>query len=174
MLTGVELGVADPGPALKQGTVDDQLGRGVQVLHRWNTAVQAGGDQGRVGTDDAGGGGLGDAVELGEQLLGQVVAQVGQGQAHAQEQSQCPRPEDRQRAGGVNGLAQVQDLAAGDSRATIRHGGLLLGWIGLSTKDSLKSKPPPYLATRYYRQNTLNTAMNKPPGVGHEAGNGGR
>ncbi|WP_218638078.1 hypothetical protein, partial [Actinomyces oris] len=34
--------------------------------------------------------------------------------------------------GGMNGLAQVQDLAAGDSRATIRHGGLLLGWIGLN------------------------------------------
>lgn len=114
-----------PGPALKQGAVDDQLGRGVQVLHRWNIAVQACGDQGRVGADDAGDGGLGDAVELGEQLLGQVVAQVGQGQAHAQEQPQHPRPEDRQTAGSVNGLAQAHNLTPRDSRATIRHGGLL-------------------------------------------------
>ena len=70
------------------------------------------GDQGRVGGDDAGDGGLRDAVDLGEQLLGQVVAQVGQGQAHAQEQPQRPRPEHRQGAGGVNGLAQVQDWSA--------------------------------------------------------------
>ena len=117
-----------PGPALQEGAVDDQLGRGVEVLHRWNTAVQAGGDQGRVGGDDAGDGGLRDAVGLGEQLLARVVAQVGQGQAHAQEQAQRPGPERRQvGTGGMNGLAQVQDLAAGDSRATIRHGGLLLG-----------------------------------------------
>ena len=163
MLTGVQLGVVLPGPALKQGAVDDQLGRGVQVLHRWNTAVQACGDQGRVGADDAGDGGLGDAVELGEQLLGQVVPQVGQGQAHAQEQPQHPRPEDRQTGVlGENSLAQAHNLTPRDSRATIRHGGLLLGWIGLSTKDSLKSKPPPCLATRYYQQNTLNTPMNKP------------
>ena len=79
MLIGVQLGVAGPVPALKQGAVDDQLGRGVQVLHRWHIAVQARGDQGRVGADDAGDGGLGDAVELGEQLLGQVVPQPGSG-----------------------------------------------------------------------------------------------
>ena len=107
-----------PGPALKEGAVDDQLGRGIQILHRWNTAVQAGGNQGRVGTDDAGGGGLPDAVELGEQLLARVVAQVGQGQAHAQEQPQRPRPEHRQGTGGVNGLAQVHNLAES-----------LLGWF---------------------------------------------
>ena len=166
MLAGVQLGVVLPGPALKQGAVDDQLGRGVQVLHRWNTAVQACGNQGRVGADDAGDGGLGDAVELGEQLLGQVVPQVGQGQAHAQEQPQHPRPEDRQTGVlGENSLAQAHNLTPRDSRATIRHGGLLLGWIGLSTKDSLKSKPPPCLATRYYQQNTLNTPMNKPLSV---------
>ena len=57
---------------------------------------------------------------------------------------------------------EPHNLTPRDSRATIRHGGLLLGWIGLSTKDSLKSKPPPCLATRYYQQNTLNTPMNKP------------
>ena len=116
-----------PGPALQEGAVDDQLGRGIQILHRWNTAVQAGGDQGRVGGDDPGDGGLPDAVDLGEQLLARVVAQVGQGQAHAQEQPQHPRPEHRQGAGGVNGLAQVQDIIVSDPRATIRHGGLLLG-----------------------------------------------
>ena len=170
MLTGVQLGVVLPGPALKQGAVDDQLGRGVQVLHRWNTAVQACGDQGRVGADDAGDGGLRDAVELGEQLLGQVVPQVGQGQAHAQEQPQHPRPEDRQIGVlGENGLAQAHNLTPRDSRATIRHGGLLLGWIGLSTKDSLKSKPPPYLAT-HPPLNTLNTPMNKPHGECCESG----
>ena len=53
------------------------------------------------------------------------------------------------------------------SNATIRHGSLLLGWIGLSTNDSLKSKPPPCLATRYYQQNTLNTPTNKPAGPSH-------
>ena len=130
MLTGIELGVADPGPALKQGTVDDQLGRGVQVLHRRHRGLEGLGDQGRVGADDAGGGGLGDAVELGEQLLGQVVPQVCQCQAHAQTQPQHPRPEHRQRAGSVNGLAQVHNLAAGDSRATIHGGGLFL--VGLA------------------------------------------
>ena len=162
VLTGVQLEVVLPGPALKQGAVDDQLSRGVQVLHRRYRDLEGLGDQGRVGADDAGDGGLGDAVELGEQLLGQVVAQVGQGQSHAQEQPQHPRPEDR-RIGvlGENGLAQAHNLTPRDSRTTIRHGGLLLGWIGLSTKDSLKSKPPPCLATRYYQQNTLNTPMNK-------------
>ena len=136
-----------PGPALQEGAVDDQLGRGIQILHRRHVFLKSPGDQGRVGGDDPGDGGLRDAVDLGEQLLGQVVPQVGQGQAHTQEQPQHPRPEHRQGTGSVNGLAQVQDLAAGDSRATIRHGGLLLGWIGLDTKDSLKSKPPPYLTT---------------------------
>ena len=53
------------------------------------------------------------------------------------------------------------------SNATIRHGGLLLGWIDLSTNDSLKSKPPPCLTTRYYQQNTLNTPTNKPSGPSH-------
>ena len=94
---------------------------------------------------------------------GRLCRSQDQGQAHAQEQPQHPRPEDRQTAGSVNGLAQAHNLTPRDSRATIRHGGLLLGWIGLSTKDSLKSKPPPCLATRYYQQNTLNTPMNKPP-----------
>ena len=124
-------------PSMISWAVGSRSSRGLEGL----------GDQGCVGADDAGDGGLGDAVELGEQLLGQVVPQVGQGQAHAQEQPQRPRPEHRQGTGGVNGFAQVHNLAAGDSRATIRHGGLLLGWIGLDTKDSLKSKPPPYLAT---------------------------
>ena len=52
---------------------------------RRHALMEGGGDQGRVGGDDAGGGGLRDAVGLGEQLLARVVAQVGQGQAHAQE-----------------------------------------------------------------------------------------
>ena len=92
MLTGVQLGVVLPGPALKQGAVDDQLGRGVQVLHRWNTAVQACGDQGRVGADDAGDGGLPDAVELGEQLLGQVVPQPGSGSGARTGTAPAPSP----------------------------------------------------------------------------------
>ena len=116
-----------PGPALQEGAVDDQLGRGIQILHDWHLITEGVGDQGRVGGDDAGDGGLPDAVGLGEQLLARVVAQVGQGQAHAQEQAQHPRPEHRQGAGSVNGLAQVQDIIASDPRATIRHGGLLLG-----------------------------------------------
>ena len=91
-----------PGPALQEGAVDDQLGRGAQILHRRHVLLKNLGDQGRVGADDAGDGGLRDAVDLGEQLLGQVVAQVGQGQAHAQEQPQHPRPEHRQGAGSVN------------------------------------------------------------------------
>ena len=117
-----------PGPALQEGAVDDQLGRGIQILHRRHVLLKSPGDQGRVGGDDAGDGGLRDAVGLGEQLLGQVVPQVGQGQAHAQEHPpQHPRPEHRQGAGSVNGLAQVQDIIASDSRATIHGGGLLLG-----------------------------------------------
>ena len=117
-----------PGPALQEGAVDDQLGRGVQILHRRHTGLEGLGDQGRVGGDDAGDGGLRDAVDLGEQLLARVVAQVGQGQAHAQEHPpQHPRPEHRQGTGGVNGLAQVQDIIASDPRATIHGGGLLLG-----------------------------------------------
>ena len=117
-----------PGPALQEGAVDDQLGRGIQILHDWHLITEGVGDQGRVGGDDPGDGGLPDAVGLGEQLLARVVPQVGQGQAHAQEQPQHPGPEHRQvGTGGVNGLAQVQDIIASDPRATIRHGGLLLG-----------------------------------------------
>ena len=93
-----------PGPALQEGAVDDQLGRGIQILHRRHVLLKSPGDQGRVGGDDAGDGGLRDAVDLGEQLLARVVAQVGQGQgqAHAQEQPQHPRPEHRQGTGSVN------------------------------------------------------------------------
>ena len=116
-----------PGPALQEGAVDDQLGCGVQVLHRRHRRLEGPSDQRSVGTDDAGDGGLRDVVDLGEQLLARVVPQVGQGQAHTQEQPQHPRPEHRQGAGSVNGLAQVQDIIASDPRATIRHGGLLLG-----------------------------------------------
>ena len=109
-----------------QGAVDDQLGGGVQVLHRRYGGLEGVGDQGRVGADESGGGGLGHAVELGEQLLGQVVAQVGQGQAHAQEQPQHPAPEGRQGTGGVNGLAHARNLTPRDSRATIHDDGLFL------------------------------------------------
>jgi len=143
-------------PSMISWAVGSRSSRGLEGL----------GDQGCVGADDAGDGGLGDAVELGEQLLGQVVPQVGQGQAHAQEQPQHPYPENRQIGVlGENGLAQADNLTPRDSRASIRHGGLLLGWIGLSAKDSLKSKPPPCLAICYCQQNTLNTPMNKPQGV---------
>ena len=115
-----------PGPALKEGTVRDQLHGGVQVFHRRHAAFQGVGDQGRVCGDDPGDGGPPDAVDLGEQVLGQVVPQVGQCQAHAQEQPQHPGPERRQvGVGGVNRLAQVHNLAAGDPRATIHDGGLL-------------------------------------------------
>ena len=116
-----------PGPALQEGAVDDQLGRGIQILHRRHVLLEGLGDQGRVGADDPGDGGLPDAVDLGEQLLARVVAQVGQGQAHTQEQPPRPRPEHRQGTGSVNGLAQVQDIIASDPRATIHGGGLLLG-----------------------------------------------
>lgn len=92
MLTGVQLGVVLPGPALKQGAVDDQLGRGVQVLHNWYLVTEGVGDQGRVGADDAGDGGLGDAVELGEQLLGQVVPQPGSGSGARTGTAPAPSP----------------------------------------------------------------------------------
>ena len=91
-----------PGPALQEGAVDDQLGRGIQILHRRHVLLKSPGDQGRVGADDAGDGGLRDAVDLGEQLLARVVPQVGQGQAYTQEQPQHPRPEHRQGTGSVN------------------------------------------------------------------------
>ena len=38
-----------PGPALKWGAVDDQLGCGVEVLHRRHVLLKSPGDQGRVG-----------------------------------------------------------------------------------------------------------------------------
>lgn len=98
MLTGVQLGVVLPGPALKQGAVDDQLSRGVQILHRRYTGLEGLGDQGRVGADDAGDGGLPDAVELGEQLLGQVVPQPGSGSGARTGTAPAPsprRPADR-------------------------------------------------------------------------------
>ena len=44
-----------------------------------HTDFQSPGDQGRVGTNHPGDGGLQDAVELGEQLLGQAVPQPGSG-----------------------------------------------------------------------------------------------
>ena len=46
MLTGVELRAVLPGPALKQGAVDDQLGGGVQVLHDWYLVAEGAGYQG--------------------------------------------------------------------------------------------------------------------------------
>ena len=54
---------------------------------------------------------------------GRLCLSQDQGQAHAHKQPQHPRPEDRQRAGGVNGLAQVHNLTARESRATIHDDG---------------------------------------------------
>lgn len=82
MLAGVELRVVGPRPALQHGAVDDQPHGGIEVLHRRYRGLEGPGDQGCVCGDDAGGSGLQDTVDLGEQLLGQVVPQVGQGQAH--------------------------------------------------------------------------------------------
>ena len=63
-------------------------------------------------------------------------------------QAQYSGPEHRQvGAGGVDGLAQIQDIIASDPRATIHDGGLLPDRTGLSTKDSLRSRPPPCLVT---------------------------
>ena len=53
-----------PGPALQEGAVDDQLGRGIQILHRRHVLLKNLGDQGRVGGDDAGDGGLRDTVKV--------------------------------------------------------------------------------------------------------------
>ena len=166
MLTGVELRAVLPGPALKQGAVDDQLGRGVQVLHDWYLVAEGAGYQGCVGTNHPGGGGLGDAVDLGEQPLGQVVPQVGQGQAHTQEQPQHPGPEGRQGAVGVDRLAQIQDIIASDPRATIHGGGLFLVELASTPKLSqeqtailLSDTPPPLKHPQH--------PMNKPPDRTH-------
>ena len=96
MLAGVQLGVVGPGPALKEGAIDDQLHGGIQILHSRHTDFQSPGDQGCVGGDDSGGGGLRDAVDLGEKPLGQVVPQVRQCQAHT---GTAPAPEPRTPAG---------------------------------------------------------------------------
>ena len=80
------------GPALKQGAVDDRLGGGVQVLHDWHLVTEGVGDQGRVGADDAGDGGLRDAVELGEQLLARVVSQPGSGSGARTGTAPAPSP----------------------------------------------------------------------------------
>ena len=66
VLAGVQLRVFGPGPALKEGAIDDQLHGGIQILHSRHTDFQSLGNQGCVGGDDSGGGGLRDAVELGE------------------------------------------------------------------------------------------------------------
>ena len=92
VLAGVQLRVFGPGPALKQGAIDDQLHGGIQVLHSRHTDFQSPDDQGRVGADDAGDGGLGDAVELGEQLLGQVVPQPGSGSGARTGTAPAPSP----------------------------------------------------------------------------------
>ena len=90
-----------PGPALQQGAVHNQLGGGVQVLHDWHLVAEGVGDQGRVGGDDSGGGGLGDTVELGEQLLGQVMPQPGSESGARAGAAPTPSPrtpaEDRRR-----------------------------------------------------------------------------
>lgn len=53
------------------------------------------------------------------------MPQVGQGQAHAQEQVQHPDPEHQQTGAlDVDRLTQLRNLAADDSRATIYEGGL--------------------------------------------------
>ena len=78
---GIELGVVLPGPALKEGAIDDQLGGGVQVLHRRRAAFQAGGDKRPVGGVSRKAV-LGDAVKLSEQFLEQAMPRAGQRQAH--------------------------------------------------------------------------------------------
>lgn len=93
------------------------------------------------------------------------MPQVGQGQAHAQKQPQHPGPKHRQRPHVEDRLTHVHNLAAEDSHATIYNGGSFSDRIGLNTKDSLGDELPPRLAKQFYRQNTLNTPMNKPQWV---------
>lgn len=64
VLARVQLRMIGLGPALKEGVVDDQLGRGTQSLRCRYAAVQGSGDQGRVDGDDAGGGGLGASASI--------------------------------------------------------------------------------------------------------------
>lgn len=118
---GIELGVVLPGPALKEGTIDDQLGGGVQVLHRRHAAFQAGGDKRPVG-------GvirkavLGDAVELSEQFLEQAMLRADQRQTHT-----GSAPGSRTPATGdldIDRPAQIRKLTANYSRTSIHEGGL--------------------------------------------------
>ena len=62
------------------------------VGSRSSRGLEGLGDQGCVGADDAGDGGLGDAVELGEQLLGQVVPQPGSGSGARTGTAPAPSP----------------------------------------------------------------------------------
>ena len=92
MLAGVELRVVGPGPALQQGAVDDQPHGGIQVLHSRHLTSKARAIRGCVGGDDAGGGGLRDAVDPGEYLLGQVVAQPESGSGARTGTAPAPGP----------------------------------------------------------------------------------
>ena len=142
--------MALPGPALKQGAVDDQLGGGVQVLHDWHLVTEGVGDQGRVGADDTGDGGLRDAVELGEQPPGQVVPQPGSGSGART--GTAPPSTLASKAGRGPSACIVSHRSRTSSRVilVLLFMAAACSWLSwLRHQNSLKSKPPSYLATRH-------------------------
>ena len=51
-----------PGPALKEGAVHDQLGCGIEVPYGRDVLLEYLGDQGRIGGEGSGSGGLRDSA----------------------------------------------------------------------------------------------------------------
>lgn len=81
VFAGVEVVVVSPVPAGHQGSINhERAGEGLKVCGSGPVFVQQASDQIGEGADDAGDGGLGDAVGRGECLFSAVFAEIIQGQ----------------------------------------------------------------------------------------------
>ena len=152
-----------PGPALQEGAVDDQLGRGAQILHRWNTVVQAGGDQGRVG----GGPGRRWPARRSRPRRAAPGAGCASGRSGSGEHTgTAPAPSPRTPAGGRKREWPRTGPQPRCGRFSCYYPSWrFASWLSwLSHQNSLKSKPPPYLTT-HPPLTPLNTPTNKPHGV---------
>ena len=115
-----------PRPAGRQSTVDDVLAVPVEVPHAGHPGLEGLGDQGSVNRNHPRDGGLGDRVDVGQQLLGEIVPQRQQSDLDTAEQPQGARSCRRKVSGTgcVDQFAQVEDLVAVKACGSIHGSGL--------------------------------------------------
>ena len=115
-----------PRPAGHQSTVDDVLAVRVEVPHTGHPGLEGLGDQRGVDRHHSRDGGLGNCVDVGQQLLGEVVSERQHSDLDTAEQAQDTGPcrGKVSGTGSVDQFAQVEDLVTVKDRGNIHGSGL--------------------------------------------------